>query len=131
MTREKRTKLIRHLRYNRSIGADYLITDEDADEIIKALEQQPRWIPMVEREPTDKEKAEHFDQHGEELCYMLENEMPLNGQEVLVSTKSGIYMDVFSEEFYNFEGIDIRDVIAWMPLPAPFEPQKSEGVSNE
>ena len=41
MTREKRTELIRHLRYNRSIGADYLITDEDADEIIKALEQEP------------------------------------------------------------------------------------------
>ena len=41
MTREKRTKLIKHLKYNRSIGADYLITDEDADEIIKALEQEP------------------------------------------------------------------------------------------
>lgn len=41
MTIEKKEKLIRHLRYNRSIGADYLITDEDADEIIKALEQEP------------------------------------------------------------------------------------------
>lgn len=41
MTREERTKLIKHLKYNRSIGADYLITDEDADEIIKALEQEP------------------------------------------------------------------------------------------
>lgn len=41
MTREKRTKLIRHLKYNRSVGADYLITDEDVDEIIKALEQEP------------------------------------------------------------------------------------------
>ena len=41
MTREERTKLINHLKYNRSIGADYLITDKDADEIIKALEQEP------------------------------------------------------------------------------------------
>lgn len=41
MTREERTKLIKHLKYNRSIGADYLITDKDADEIIKALEQEP------------------------------------------------------------------------------------------
>ena len=41
MTREKKEKLIRHLKYNREIGADYLITDEDADEIIKALEQEP------------------------------------------------------------------------------------------
>ena len=41
MTREEKEKLIRHLKYNREIGADYLITDEDADEIIKALEQEP------------------------------------------------------------------------------------------
>ena len=40
MTREERTKLIKHLKYNRSIGAAYLITDKDADEIIKALEQK-------------------------------------------------------------------------------------------
>ena len=40
MTREERTRLINHLKYNRSIGADYLITDEDAVEIIKALKQQ-------------------------------------------------------------------------------------------
>lgn len=41
MTSEKRTRLIEHLKYIRSIGADYIITDEDADEIIKALEQEP------------------------------------------------------------------------------------------
>lgn len=41
MTREEREKLLRHLKYNRSIGDDYLITDKDADEIIKALEQEP------------------------------------------------------------------------------------------
>ena len=40
MTREERIKLINHLKYNRSIGADYLLTDEDAEEIIKALEQE-------------------------------------------------------------------------------------------
>jgi len=41
MTKEERTELIEYLKYNRSIGADYLITDKDADEIIKALEQEP------------------------------------------------------------------------------------------
>ena len=39
MTREKKEKLIRHLKYNLEIGADYLVTDEDVVEIIKALEQ--------------------------------------------------------------------------------------------
>ena len=46
MTREERTKLIKHLKYNRSIGADYLITDKDADEIIKALEQEPKQVEL-------------------------------------------------------------------------------------
>lgn len=41
MTREERTQLIKHLKYNRSIGADYVLTDKDADEVIKALEQEP------------------------------------------------------------------------------------------
>ena len=41
MTREEKEKLIRHLKYNLEIGADYLITDKDAIEIIKALEQEP------------------------------------------------------------------------------------------
>ena len=41
MTREERTKLIKHLKHDRSIGADYMITDKDADEIIRALEQEP------------------------------------------------------------------------------------------
>lgn len=90
-------------------------------DLVAFLSKMPRWIPMVEREPTDEEKAEYFAQHGEELCYMLENEMPLNGQEVLVSTKSGIYMDVFNEEFYNFENIDIRDVTAWQKLPESYQ----------
>ena len=40
MTREEKEKLIRHLRYNLEIGADYLITDKDVVEIIKALEQE-------------------------------------------------------------------------------------------
>lgn len=47
MTREERIQLIKHLKYNHSIGSDYTITDKDADEIIKALEQEPKtgnWI---------------------------------------------------------------------------------------
>lgn len=87
---------------------------------IQALEQEPRWIPMVRREPTDEEKAEYLAQNGEELCYMLENEMPLNGQEVLVSIGSYVSEDVFDEDFYNFENNDIENVDAWMPLPKAY-----------
>ena len=41
MTREEKEKLIQHLKYNLEIGDDYFITDKDAVEIIKTLEQEP------------------------------------------------------------------------------------------
>ena len=91
---------------------------------IKAVEQEPRWIPIVMRKPTDEEKAEYLAQNGEELCYMLENEMPLNGQEVLVSIGKFVSEDVFDEDFYNFENNDIENVDAWMPKPKPYSEVK-------
>lgn len=83
--------------------------------------QEYRWIPMVSREPTDEEKAEYLAQNGEELCYMLENEMPLNGQKVLVSIGEFVSEDIFDEDFYNFENNDVENVDAWMPLPEPYK----------
>jgi len=41
MTREQKEKLIQYLKHNLETGAAYLITDGDAVEIIKALEQEP------------------------------------------------------------------------------------------
>lgn len=46
------------------------------------------WIPITYRKPTQEEKDDYYAQHGEELCYMVENEMPLNGQEVLVRRRA-------------------------------------------
>ena len=40
MTREDRIKLIKYLQYNCSLGVAYILTDNDVDEIIRALEQQ-------------------------------------------------------------------------------------------
>lgn len=115
MTREEAEKEIR-----------YTFKEVWADGIIKALEQESRWIPMVRREPTEEEKADYLAQNGEELCYMLENEMPLNGQEVLVSIREFVSEDIFDEDFYNFENNDIENVDAWMPKPKPYKPQESE-----
>ena len=52
---------------------------------------------------------------------MLENETPLNGQEVLVSSSGCVTEDVFDEDFYNFENWDINDVDAWMPKLKGYE----------
>lgn len=95
---------------------------------LKRLREQTKWIPMVRREPTGEEKAEYLAQNGEELCYMLENEMPLNRQEVLVCCDGYVSIDAFDEDFYNFEGCDIENVDAWMPLPKAY---KAEMESEE
>lgn len=98
---------------------------------LKQLREQTRWIPMVRREPTDEEKEEYLAQNGEELCYILENEMPLNGQEVLVTNGEFVEEDVFDEDFYNFESNAIEDIDAWMPLPKPYKAEMdNEDDSN-
>lgn len=93
---------------------------------LKQLREQVKWIPMVRREPTEEEKAEFLVQNGEELCYMLENEMPLSGQEVLVSIGEFVAEDVFDENFFNFESNDIENVDAWMPKPKAYNAESED-----
>ena len=88
---------------------------------LKQLRKQTSWIPITYRKPTQKEKDDYYAQRGEELCYMLENEMPLNGQEVLVSCAGIVSLDTFDEDYYDFEGMSIEDVDAWMPMPKSYK----------
>lgn len=123
MTREEAKAFLTDISHDLgTVGIEYLsVKDgEKMRDAIETLEQEPRWIPMVRREPTDEEKAEYLAQNGEELCYMLENKMPLDGQEVLVSVGKFVSEDVFDEDFYNFENSDIENVDAWMPKPKPY-----------
>lgn len=80
-----------------------------------------RWIPIITREPTEEEKEDYFEQNGEELCYMIDSPMPDNGQEVLVSVGDTVGEDIFDEDFWNFEGWDIENVDAWMPMPLSYQ----------
>lgn len=91
---------------------------------LKQLREQTSWIPLISREPTQEEKDDYYAQHGEELCYMLENEMPLNGQEVLVSCAGIVSLDTFDEDYYDFEGMAIEDVDAWMPMPKAYKAER-------
>lgn len=83
-----------------------------------------KWIPITYRKPTQEEKDDYYAQHGEELCYVVENEMPLDGQEVLVSCGGIISIDTFDEDYYDFEDMSIEDVDAWMPTPKSYKKQK-------
>ena len=83
-----------------------------------------RWIQIVCREATQDEKDSYFTQNGEELCFMIESEMPENGQEVLVSSNGYVSEDIFDEDYYSFENHEIVDVDAWMPLPEPYKAER-------
>ena len=91
---------------------------------LKQLRQQASWIPIVYREATQEEKDDYFARNGEELCYMVESEMPEHGQEVLVSSGGYVSEDIFDEDYYSFENHEIIDVDAWMPLPKAYGAEK-------
>ena len=91
---------------------------------LKQLRKQTSWIPITYRKPTQEEKDDYYAQRGEELCYVVENEMPLDGQEVLVSCSGIVSIDTFDEDYYDFEDMPIEDVDAWMPMPKSYKKQK-------
>lgn len=92
--------------------------------ILELLEKEPKWIPVVERPLTDEEREEY----GEDIEFMYDCILPEDGQEVLVSTPYGVRQTRFFTDYgYYFEDYEDKgEVIAWMSLPTPFEPQESE-----
>lgn len=98
----------------------------------KALEQEPRWIPLTTRPMTEEETEHYFeymDMRIDDTYTILDCPLPDDGQEVLVSWGGNVGNDVFvrDNEGCYFEGVDIDDVDAWMPLPEPYKAE-SEGV---
>lgn len=82
-------------------------------EIVKMLEQEPRWIPVSERLPT---KEEYIANSG---LFIVSD-----GNRTYVE-----FFDVYSpiKYFCTMNGFRVdRCVTAWMPLPKPYEPQESE-----
>ena len=113
MEKEELAQLINHLKYNRSIGADYLLTDNDADEIIEALKQRTKekWIPVSERlpEPQDDGDNDFSD-------WFL---VTLNLGDDENYTDVAFYC--FSEQKWYTKRIVIGEVVAWMLLPEPYK----------
>ena len=89
-----------------------------------------RWIPITSIPMTEEEK-EHYKTHPEyQDDYRIFNcKLPDDGQEVLISVYGGVEVDTFVQDANDgcyFEGRDIYDVDAWMPLPLPYK-QEVEG----
>ena len=95
-----------------------------------ALERAPgEWVEVKTRPCTDEEFEEYKRLYGDDIdrnefphfiCHM-----PSDGDEILICTSWGVDKDKCeydSEYGYELEERgDWEDVIAWMPLPAPYK----------
>lgn len=89
--------------------------------------EQIVWHEVERRPLTDEEYAEYKtnDDYPWNIIpsYIFENEMPEDGQEILISTKLGTFSDVCSidcengNNLYCLESGDWDDVIAWAAMP--------------
>lgn len=84
----------------------------------------PRWIPFKMRKPDPDELEEHPD-----WAYVLEGQLPDEGQRILVNCVYRGHEAVQQDEFYSDgdgfyldSGYEIgTEVNAWMPLPEPYK----------
>lgn len=125
MTREE---AICTLQYQSKYGQMEEDVHEALDMAISALsENKGEWIPVKYHEITDEEREREG--YPKEWACHLDCEMPYDGQQILITTKGGFVEldecykdgDAFSLDS-NYDWVD--DVIAWMPLPSPYEAEK-------
>lgn len=118
-----------------------LYTPTGMNYLIRAIKDLPpvtptrargEWIPVKYHEATEQEIEENG--YSEDVCYILDNLMPNDEEEILVTVKSTsrktgkttyyvrqdtCYLD---DGFSLDSGYDwITDVIAWKPLPEPYK----------
>lgn len=87
---------------------------------MKAYDKIPEWNEIVFREPTAEEK-EVF--NASRYDYWIEN-LPGFNEEVLVTDGTNMWVDTIDEDngiYLSGTDNDIDGVIAWLPLPKPYE----------
>lgn len=93
--------------------------NDTLDEAANAIEElsKPRWIKFTARELDEEEQQEH-----PEWCYILDCNLPDDGQEILVSNGKWVWMDTFCNDVDEcYLDNDSGDLVGlwWMPLPEP------------
>lgn len=101
----------------------------DTIKTMPAIEQRPKggWIPITTRPLEDDER----ECYGEDITCEYTCKIPDDGQEVIVTDYLGhVGTDIFCNEGSDgayFESLcDAGEVLAWMPLPEPYEEATDE-----
>ena len=89
-----------------------------------------KWIPLKTRPMTEEETEHYFeyiDMRIDDTYTILDCPLPEDGEDVLITVNGITWIDTFIRDETDgcyFEGYDIDEVKAWMPLPKPYEPQE-------
>ena len=76
------------------------------------------WIPFTRRPMTEEEQKDYPN-----CTFMFDCVLPDDGDEILVSNRRFVWMDIFCNDIdgcYLDSGDDIDEDMAWMPLPKPY-----------
>lgn len=126
MTDENAIDILKNIEYKAYCMEQFIDTDKAIDMGIKAIEAQPKWIPVKIREMTPEEIEELG--LDNDITTMFDCELPDDGEEVLVTTPWGVKTTTFYEDYgCYFECYeDDGDVLAWMRLPKGYEPEQAQ-----
>ena len=95
---------------------EQLLTDLEQDE------KENGWIPVKYHQISEKERAE--ESVSNDIQYMLDCEMPDDGQEILVTNGETTWQDtsfIDCDGYYLDSGYDWIEITAWRPLPEPYK----------
>ena len=125
----KREEAIKAIEDNRP-RSGYIILNEALDMAITALQNQPVWIPVSERLPEELVPVNvTWINRNPESYYAKIKDVPFSATAVYYNSKwywySSTCVDYLSEYGENeFDLVDkVIDVIAWQPLPQPYQPK--------
>ena len=116
-------------KYKDECGFDlqYKISTENMNTILDAFisaEAVQEWIPFTRRPMTEEEQKDYPN-----CTFMFDCVLPDDGDEILVSNRRFVWMDVFCSDVdgcYLDGGDDIDEDMAWMPLPEPYKGGEDE-----
>lgn len=90
--------------------------------VFDCIKQQPKvgeWIPVSERLP----EMHREDMEAEGEYYMISNPVIVtDGQQIYIAEYEAD-MD-YRYGWHSLDGEDYDNIIAWMPLPKPYRPEK-------
>ena len=109
----------------------YEHTGDALDKAIEIVKQEAEqynngWIPVEYHEITDEEREEGF--ISEDIAYCLDCKLPEDGEEILITRKwkDGYIVEhdmcMVYDGYFLESSLDWIDVIAWQPLPQPYQP---------